>query len=350
MLYNYRMKRQKIVVVALSGGKDSTAAVLLLKEKNYDVRALTMKIGIPGENERLDKVQNLAEVLKIPWRVVDLGREFKEKVIDYFIRSYAASETPNPCTVCNNEIKFNLLMQEALLKEPADFFATGHYAKKIEINGDFFLTEPEDREKSQIYFLAMIGKPALERVLFPLAGLKIHEVRKKVEGLPLANRKESQDVCFLDNTKLMDFLKSHLPYQYFKPGNIQDVDGNKIGRHKGAVYFTIGQRRGLRFSSDRKLYVIKKDVRRSTITLGEEKYLYTRSVKVIKPVFWRDIKVGETLKAKFRYQSSFYKAIINEVSGDCIIALFPEPAKSITPGQIAAFYDNDVIVAAGFIL
>jgi tRNA-specific 2-thiouridylase len=340
---------QKKVVVALSGGKDSTAAVILLKEKNYDVRAVTMKIGIPGEDERLEKIQHLVEVLKIPWRVVDLAAEFKEKVIDYFVRSYAAGDTPNPCAVCNNEIKFNLLMQEALLKEQADFYATGHYAKKITVNGHPFLTEPEDREKSQIYFLAMIGNKALQRVIFPLSPLTITEVRKIVEGFPLANRKESQDVCFLGNNKLMDFLKNHLPFHYFKPGNILDVYGHIIGRHKGAVYFTIGQRRGLRFSSDRKLYVIKKDVGCSTITLGEKKYLYTRSVKVTKPVFWRDIKVGETLKAKFRYKSSFYKAIINEVSGDSIIALFPEPAKSITPGQIAAFYDNDIIVAAGYI-
>ena len=262
------MKRQEKIVVALSGGKDSTAAVLLLKEKNYDVRALTMKIGIPGEDERLEKIRHLVEVLKIPWRVVDLTTEFKEKVIDYFVRSYAAGDTPNPCAVCNNEIKFNLLMQEALLKEQADFYATGHYAKKITANGHPFLTEPEDREKSQIYFLAMIGNKALQQVIFPLSDLTIDEVRKKVEGLPLANREESQDVCFLDNDKLMNFLQNHLPYHYFKPGNILDVYGHKIGRHKGSVYFTIGQRRGIRFSSDRKLYVIKKDVRHNTIPLG----------------------------------------------------------------------------------
>jgi tRNA-specific 2-thiouridylase len=241
-------------------------------------------------------------------------------------------------------------MQNALFMEQADYYATGHYANKIEIDNHFFLTEPQDREKSQIYFLAMIGEKALERVIFPLAGLTIDEVRKKVDGLPLANREESQDVCFLDNGTLMNFLQNHLPRQYFKPGNILDVYGNIIGRHKGAVYFTIGQRRGIHFSSDRKLYVIKKDVRQNTITLGEEKFLYSRSVKVAKPVFWRDIKVGETLKAKFRYKSSFYKAIINEVSEDFIVALFPEPAKSITPGQVAAFYDKDIIAAAGYII
>ncbi|UCH93709.1 MAG: tRNA 2-thiouridine(34) synthase MnmA [Candidatus Aminicenantes bacterium] len=343
------MKRQKKVVVGLSGGKDSTAAVLLLKEKNYDVHALTMKIGIEGEEERLEKITHLTGVLKVPWRVVDMSTAFKERVIDYFIHSYAAGFTPNPCVVCNNEIKFNLLMKEALQEEEADFYATGHYANKIRVNGDFFLTEPKDIEKSQIYFLSMIGKEVLKRVIFPLSGLTVDEVKAAVTGLPLANREESQDVCFIGNKKLMHFLKQHLPRRYFKPGNILDVYGNPIGRHRGAVYFTIGQRRGIRFSSDRKLYVVKKDVRNNTITLGEEKYLYTRSARIIRPVFWRDIKVGEILKAKFRYQSPFYKAIINEVSRDFIIALFPGPAKSITPGQIAAFYHNDIIVSAGYI-
>ena len=343
------MKGQKKVFVALSGGKDSTAAIVLLKEQNYDVHAVTMKIGIEDEDERLEKIEHLASELKVPWKLVDLSAAFKERVIDYFVHAYSENLTPNPCTICNNTIKFDILLKDALQNEKADFYATGHYAKKVQINGDFFLTEPKDRIKSQIYFLAMIGKEALRHVLFPIADLDIDEVRQIVEHLPLASRKESQDVCFLNNSTLMEFLQEHLHHRYFKPGYFLDIHGNEIGRHKGAVYFTIGQRRGIEFSSDRRLYVIKKDVKNNTITLGEEKYLHTRSVHVINPVFWRDIHVGETLKAKFRYQSSFYKAIINEVTPEHIIALFPEPAKSITPGQIAVFYDKEVIVAGGII-
>ncbi|MCP5104154.1 MAG: hypothetical protein GY950_12280 [bacterium] len=171
--------------------------------------------------------------------------------------------------------------------------------------------------------------------------------RGQTEFCPLKD--ESQDVCFLDTRKLVEFLQQHLPPVYFREGDILDVNGTKIGTHRGAVYFTVGQRRGTNFSSDRKLYVVKKDVKNNTITLGEEKHLYSQNVKVVKPVFWREIRVGEEFKAKFRYMSPFHKSVITSVTDNYINAAFEEPVKSITPGQIAAFYDNDIIVAAGFI-
>ncbi len=340
---------KKRVVVGLSGGKDSTAAIVLLKEQNYEVHALTMRLGLEGEEERFEKIECLTQILKVPFKTIDVRKVFKEKVIDYFVDAYAHSLTPNPCVVCNKKIKFNLLMKEALQKEGADFYATGHYARKLQINDDFFLTEPEERNKSQIYFLSMIGNQALKHVIFPLSAVPLAAVREMVKGLPLAHQEESQDVCFLHDRNLMAFLKDHLLPGYFREGYILDVNGNKIGRHKGAVYFTIGQRRGTRFSSDRKRYVIKKDVKDNTITLGEEKDLYSHSVTVIKPVFWRQVKVGEVLKTKFRYMSPFYEAIVSEVSPHFIKAAFGKPAKSVTPGQIGVFYDNDIIVAAGFI-
>jgi tRNA-specific 2-thiouridylase len=342
------MKKKK-VVVGLSGGKDSTTSVILLKEQNYDVHALTMKLGLEGEEKKIRQIENLTNLLDVPFTTIDISEIFHKKVIDYFVRTYAAGLTPNPCVVCNIEIKFDLLMNQALLGQKADYFATGHYAKKIEIDGRFFLTEPEDRNKSQIYFLSMIGGRALEKVLFPIAGIPLEKVRETVKELPLANKEESQDVCFLQNGRLMDFLRMRLPSSYFKEGDILDVEGNKIGRHKGVVYFTIGQRRGTNFASDRKLYVIKKDVQTNTITLGDEEHLYSPGVTVIKPVFWRPVKVGEVFKAKFRYMSPFYKAVITDISEDGLMAEFEKPVKSITPGQVAAFYDNDIIVAAGFI-
>lgn len=342
------MNKQK-VIVGLSGGKDSTTAILVLKEQGYDVHALTMKLGLQDEEQRIEKIKHLADVLGVSFSTADFKQVFKEKVIDYFLNAYAVSLTPNPCVMCNNEIKFNLLKNEALVKQGADFYATGHYAKKIDIGGTFFLKEPEDRKKSQIYFLSMVGNDSLKKVLFPIGDLLVEQVRERVKGLPLANKTESQDVCFLNDQKLIEFLQEYLPPQYFREGDFLDVSGNKIGRHKGAVYFTIGQRRGTRFASDRKLYVIAKDVNNNTITLGEEKYLYSQKVTIVKPVFWREIKKGEVFKAKFRYMSSFTEVCITEVSNALIRASFVKPVRSVTPGQVGAFYDNDVIVAAGFI-
>jgi tRNA-specific 2-thiouridylase len=341
------MNRKK-VIVGFSGGKDSTSAALILKRENYDVSLLIMKIGLPAEEERIDRAKNLARVLGVPLKTVGLEEIFKEKVIDYFLRSYARSLTPNPCIVCNNEIKFKILSDYALNVEGADFFATGHYAEKVCIDGNFYLKEPVETRKSQVYFLSMLGREKIRKVLFPLAPYTLEEVRKLVVDLPLVNRHESQDACFLHDLSLTEYLKMHLP-EKFKRGDILDIDGNKIGTHPGAVYFTIGQRRGIDFPSDGRLYVIRKDVRANTITLAESKYLYTRELRVMEPVFWRDLEMGEVVKVRIRSQCDLVEAQITGASRHFISAQFLKPTRAVTPGQIAAFYEEDIIVAAGFI-
>lgn len=339
---------QKRVAVGFSGGKDSTTAAILLKEKGYDVLALTMLLGLKNEEEKIRKIKNLAAALDIPLKTVDMKETFKEKVIDYFIRSYAAGKTPNPCVVCNNKIKFKLLMDDACKKEDCQLYATGHYADKVQIKGDYFLKEPAENKKSQIYFLAMIGRERLKQIIFPLANLKIAQVRQMVKHLPLANKEESQDVCFLQDVNLMDYLRSHLPGKFIE-GDILDINGNKIGTHQGAINFTVGQRRGTRFSSDRKLYVIETDVKNNTITLDEDKYLYKESIEIVEPVFWKSIKPGDIFKVKVRYLSKFSQAEVIEVSEKYIRARFEKPVRAVTPGQIGVFYDNDIIAAAGVI-
>lgn len=372
---------KKRIAVGFSGGKDSTAAAITLKEQGHDVIALTMKLGLKNEQEKIAKIENLTNVLNIPLRIVDMKDTFKEKVIDYFIHSYARGRTPNPCVICNNEIKFNILMDYAVKRararsrwgtandhhksgkssqknkivmqnsigENCDLYATGHYADKVELNGQWFLKEPADKKKSQIYFLSMIGKERLAKVVFPIADLRIDEVRQKVAGLPLANKLESQDVCFLQDINLMDYLKLYIP-EKFKEGDILDINGNKIGTHQGAIYFTKGQRRGTRFSSDRKLYVVETDVANNTITLGENKHLFSESITLREPVLWQEIKPGDVYKVKVRYLSTFSKAEITEVSADHIRARFERPVRAVTPGQIGAFYNGDIIAASGFII
>lgn len=340
--------RKGSVAVALSGGKDSTTAILILKKQGFDVLALTMAMGLRGEEERIAKIAHLAEVLDVPHRVVDVGKIFKEKVIDYFIHSYAAGLTPNPCVVCNNTVKFDLLMNYAIDQVKSDFYATGHYADKVQIDGRFFLKEPLDWSKSQIYFLSMIGSRGLEKTIFPLAQLTLLQVRRRVSELPLANRQESQEACFLEGKCLIDYLREQIPGSFME-GDILDTAGKKIGTHRGAIHFTIGQRRGIEFSSTQRLYVVRKDMKNNTITLGLNRHLYSKRLVVKTPVFWRPLQPGEKVNVKVRYVCTFFEAVIESVAEDHIQARFTEPVRAVTPGQIAAFYDGDIIVAGGVI-
>ena len=184
--------------------------------------------------------------------------------------------------------------------------------------------------------------------MFPLAGCTIEEVRRLVSGMPLANPKESQDVCFLEAGGLGDFLKRRLP-QGFRPGNILDTDGRVIGRHEGVLHFTEGQRRGTRFASDRRLYVIGTDIAANTVTLGDEKFLMSGSVTAARPVYWRKIRKRETLNVKVRYQTTGEAAVVEECTETSIRAVFKKPVRAVTSGQLAVFYDDDRIVASGII-
>jgi tRNA-specific 2-thiouridylase len=334
------------VTVAFSGGKDSTAAVLLLREQGYAVQALTMRLGLSGEEEKLARIENLARTIEVPWQVSDLHEAFRGKVLRYFLNSYRSGLTPNPCVLCNRFIKFGLLLREMKKNVPGTWFASGHYADKECIAGRWFLKEPLDRYKSQIYFLAMIEPAVLAKVLFPIANLTIGQVRAKVVGLPLANPEESQDVCFLQGESLAVFLSSHLP-ESFREGDILDMCGKPIGRHQGAVHFTVGQRRGTGHASDRRLYVVNHDLAANTVTLGDECDLLTSSLTVANPVFWRPLRVGEKLSVKIRYQFHGHEAEITEVSESHIHAVFKKPVRAVTSGQFGVFYDGDIIVAAG---
>jgi tRNA-uridine 2-sulfurtransferase len=336
----------KTVALAFSGGKDSTAAILLLREQGYEVRALTMRLGLPGEEDKLAKIENLARTLDVPWLVSDVRESFREKILNYFFSAYRAGLTPNPCVLCNRYIKFGLLLAEMKKNSSGNFFASGHYADKVCRDGRWFLKEPVDRRKSQIYFLAMIEPAVLAKVLFPIAALTIGQVRAKVAGLPLANPEESQDVCFLQGESLGAYLSRHSP-ESFLAGDILDKRGNKIGRHKGAIHFTVGQRRGTGHASDRRLYVVGRDMAANTVTLGDEGDLLSGSVTVANPVFWRPLQLGENLSVKIRYQFHGHEAEITDMSPRRIRAVFKDPVRAVTPGQFGVFYDNNVIVAAG---
>lgn len=341
--------KPKTVTVALSGGKDSTAAILLLRLQGYRVRALYMRLGLRTDEEKEAKVRRLAAALDVPLCVCDFSKVFRKRVVDGFLAEYGAGHTPNPCVVCNRHVKFGLLLETVLAEEPAGYLATGHYADRTCRGGRWFLKEPRDLRKSQIYFLAWMNPEALKRVLFPLAGCTVEEVRRLVSGLSLANPQESQDVCFLETAGLGDFLRGRLPGA-FRPGNILDTQGRVIGAHEGVLHFTVGQRRGTRFASDRRLYVIATDVQANTVTVGEEKFLWSGSVTALDPVYWRKVRKRETLNVKVRYQTSGEEAVIVECSETSIRAVFQKPVRAVTSGQLAVFYDRDRIVASGIII
>lgn len=336
-------------VVAFSGGKDSTAASLLLRKKNPDVRALFMKVGAPDEKEKEKKVRYLANLLEMPLTVVDARERFKNEIIDYFTDSYGKGLTPNPCAVCNQKIKFGLLREAALGEMGADIFATGHYAAKTEIQGRLFLKEPREKKKSQVYFLGLVGPEKLNRTLFPLSRVTLNQVREMTRDYPLAQERESQDVCFLSGIPLIEFLKGTIP-EFFRQGDIVDLRGNRIGTHLGIPHFTLGQRRGTGFSSPGRLYVVKKDVARNRIVLGEDRDLFSRDLRVGEPVFWKKIKTGERYRAKVRYLGNAREITVTGVSDTVITGRFTRPIRAITPGQIAVFYERDRVVAAGHIL
>ncbi len=311
-----------------------------------NVHTLFMKVGVSDENEKEKKVKHLAAVLEVPLKIVDVGTHFKKEIIDYFIKSYKQGLTPNPCVLCNQKIKFKLLWEVAFNEEGTDAFATGHYADKILLEGKYFLKEPVEKDKSQNYFLSMITGERLVNTIFPLSGYTVSEVREMVRKFPLTGHRESQDVCFIGQNNLIEYLKDTIP-KAFRKGDIINTKGDKIGNHRGAIYFTIGQRRGTRFPSDRKLYVIEKDVKNNTIVLGDEMDLFSNHIQVRNPVFWGAIQKGEIYQAKVRYLSDFVDLEVIDVSGNQITGRFTKPVRAITPGQIAVFYKNDIIMAAG---
>lgn len=339
------MKQTK-AVVAFSGGKDSTAAVLLLQRRGYRVEAWHMALGLEGEAEHLARLEGLAARIDVPLRVIDMAEEFRRTVIDYFVAAYGAGRTPNPCVFCNRFIKFGRLLQQVHREDPSAVFASGHYAAKVEEAGRFFLCEPRERRKSQIYFMGWIEPAALAGVEFPLAERTIDEVRELVRGLPLGNTIESQDVCFLHDQSLVDFLRRWLP-QAFRPGDFLDAAGRVIGRHEGAVHYTVGQRRGTGFASGRRLYVLAVDSGRNTVTLGEDDRLYRSWLRLARPQYWRPLAVGEALRAKIRYATPAAAVEITAVEESALTARFAAPMRAVTPGQFGVLYDGGRIVAAG---
>lgn len=340
----------KKVLVAMSGGVDSSVAAALLIEKGYQVSGGTIDAFF--EKKSISDAREIAKRLDIPFYVFDFKKEFKQKIINNFIAEYNQGITPNPCVLCNQEIKFGLLMGKA--KElKLDYLATGHYATVIHHQtGRQLLKKAVDREKEQSYMLYGLSQEQLKHTLFPLGQYHkstIREIAKDL-GLFVHDKAESQDICFIPDGNYAAFLKQQSP-ELVKTGPILDVNGKQLGIHKGLHYYTIGQRKGLGIASPDPLYVVRLDKKNNAVIVGRDQDVFNRSL-LASSLNWiavEEVKKPMTVAAKIRYNSAETAATIYPIDGERIKVVFKEKQRAITPGQSVVFYQEDIVLGGGII-
>jgi len=350
------------VLVAMSGGVDSSLTAFLLKEQGYDVIGATMQLwrevghGNPAEclgPDHIEDAKQVANHLSIPFHVVNLEEEFEREVIQYFCREYGEGRTPNPCVLCNKTIKFGAFFKRAQ-ELGADYLATGHYARLVYDEKDkrFLLRKGCDKKKDQSYFLFALSQGQFSQTLFPLGEHHKDQVRKRVLqlGLRVHNKPESQEICFIHEDSYHPFLWERLKGTV-EPGPIMDREGNVLGNHKGIAFYTIGQRRGLGLAKGIPVYVIGIDRERNAIIVGEEKEVLADTFTVDSLNWIVSPKEGFPLSAqvKIRYNHPGAEAILTEISPDTLEVKFTTPQKAITPGQAAVFYDGETVLGGGWI-
>jgi tRNA-specific 2-thiouridylase len=339
---------KEIVAVALSGGVDSSAAALLLKEAAYEVIGIHMHLWeSPPLDYQAHRAENICRILGIPYHQVDLQKEFESCVVDYFCQEYQQGRTPNPCVACNERIKFGLLLDKAL-SLGVDYLATGHYAKVEHSRDGHRLLKAADTSRDQSYFLYTLTQEKLGHVLFPLGEHSRDEVKQmaKQAGLPTAT-KSSQDICFISQKNYGAFLSQRFSTL---PGDIVDTQGKKLGQHRGIAFYTIGQRHGLGLASGKPLYVIRIEPEHNRIVLGPENELYSQKLTARK-LSWISGKAPRepiTARAKIRYKSKEAEAILFP-RDDSVDVHFTQPQKAVTPGQAIVFYNLDEILGGGII-
>ena len=382
--------KKKKVIIALSGGVDSSVSAYLLKEQGFDVIGVFMKIWHENNSdtqscpwvEDSSYALEIAEQLNIPFQVIDLSKEYKKRIVNYMFKEYSKGTTPNPDILCNKEIKFDVFLNHAL-KLNADFVATGHYANKItNFKNTYSLIEATDKSKDQSYFLCQLNQSQLKKIIFPIGGLLKSEVRKiaKKINLATAERKDSQGLCFVGKIKIPDFLSKKLKR---KTGKIIEIDsrktiyekekktlqekskalkyspqdGNIIGQHYGAHFFTIGQRKGLNIGGkEQPLFVIQTDVIKNIIYVGmgaDHPGLFKKALKIKKDsCHWvrEDLKMKIGEKKDFLVRTRYRQHLIPAkliMEKQYLYIEFNRKVKSITPGQFAAWYlKNELIGSA----
>lgn len=344
---------QAKILVGMSGGVDSSVAAFLLKQQGYSVYGCTLTLHAENESlcsKDIADAKAVADLIGVPHFSADYTETFKNSVIEYFSQTYLDGQTPNPCTFCNKNVKFPC-MAEFAQSIGCSLISTGHYARISQSGGRYLLHKGLDSSKDQSYMLYSLSQEILSKTVFPLGNLSKQEIREIAlcASLPVASKKDSQDICFIKGTDYQTFIKG-FKGQTAPEGNFCDKDGNVIGTHKGIISYTIGQRKGLGISSEQPYYVVSKNAQNNTVILGREKDLYTNRVFVKNVNFIPFDTLDSTMRlyAKLRYSHKESSCSVTPYE-DGVVLEFDEPQRAVTPGQSAVLYDGDIVVGGGII-
>jgi len=359
--------KKKRVVIAMSGGVDSSTAAALLKEEGHEVIGISMQLYNHAELEAelkenrfdsccslkdVDEARRVAQILDIPYYVLNFEKIFKEKVVDYFIDEYLHARTPNPCVRCNTDVKFkHLLLKAKELK--ADYLATGHYVRNVfnEKEKCYELKKAKDLKKDQSYFLFGTDPKELPYLLFPLGDLEKTEVRTLAERhhLPTAQtqKPESMEICFIPNNNYSNFIESKIQNKKAFQGQIITKEGKILGKHDGSFQFTVGQRKGLGVFDSNPLYVLEVDHTSKKVTVGSDQDLKSIGL-VAKNINWIKYPKSPCVSVKIRHSTKNIPCTIENLKTH-VKVLFQEPERAVTPGQAAVFYEGDTLLGGGWI-
>ncbi len=350
-------------IIAMSGGVDSSVAAFLMKEQGYEIIGITLKLHSGKDiieeqscctHQDILDAKAVCDRLNIEHRVVDLESNFKEYVIDRFINSYMCGGTPNPCVDCNRFIKFSKLLEIAK-DEGYDYVVTGHYARVafVEETGRYVLKKGLDESKDQSYVLYSLSQDALSHIKLPLGELSKAQVREIAEqnGFVNADKKDSQDICFVPDGKYADFITWYTG-KSFPDGDFVDLNGNVLGTHKGIIRYTIGQRKGLNLALPQPMYVCKKDVDKNVVTLCLNDELFSTELEAddVNLISIKELTQPIKVKAKIRYKHNEADATLYPLDDGKIKLVFDEPQRAITSGQAVVMYDGNTVVAGGTII
>ena len=346
------MKNRK-ALIGMSGGVDSSVAAYLMREAGFDCVGATMVLWPREGGGDTADAWGVAQKLGIPFHILDFQEDFREKVIGKFIRCYECGLTPNPCIDCNRHLKFDRMLRAAL-DLGCEYVASGHYAqiRRDEKTGRYLLYKAADRAKDQSYFLACLDQWQLAHIRFPLGGLTKDAVRKIAEeqGFLNARKRDSQDICFVPDGDYVAFMERYGCKQY-APGDYLDLEGNVVGRHRGAVCYTLGQRKGLGIALGAPAYVCGKDMEKNTVTLGPNEALFSPALRAES---WNWLPFPALTKpmavtAKIRHSQTEQPATVYPEENGSARVEFASPQRAVTPGQAVVLYQGDMVVGSGTI-